>query len=397
MPILIRIILQRLLILSFSLLAFFGINPDISTPSDQAIQERKEIQKERVEEILQVKPEQPIIPISATSSIPLTLSTSSPSIPNKTVTQVENKITQIQQNFTNTITQTVVDKAQEIVPSNLLYNADDKSFSMADVVVNILCLERTKTYTRLTSGSGVIISPSGLILTNAHVTYPFLHTPQFNSSLYSCSVRQANIPNYGYNAELVYYPADWLSYNSEVIKTPDPTGTGENDYAFLQITSPLGPTPKRTQFPFASTQVDTTELTEGANITASGYPSSNSGVFEIDTKPGLKIAESKIVDFFTFGSHTHDVLQTGVNEVAHRGSSGGGIFNKNVLYGIVVTTNTNSQGSYINALTTPYIKRDFKNDTGFDFDTFINTKADILKLRFDTLYKPKIEQLISEN
>jgi hypothetical protein len=63
----------------------------------------------------------------------------------------------------------------------------------------------------------------------------------------------------------------------------------------------------------------------------------------------------------------------------------------------VVTTNTNSQGSYINALTIPYIKRDFKDDTGFDFDTFKNTTADVLRLRFDTLYKTKIEELISEN
>jgi Trypsin-like peptidase domain len=391
MPILIRIILQRLLILSFSLLAFFGINPDISVPTDQVVQQREQVQQERVQEILQVKPEQSVVENSATSSTPVP-------IPNKAVVKVENKITQIQQNFTNTITQVVVDKAQEIVPTDFLYTNENKPFNIADVVVNILCLERTKTYTRLTSGSGVIISPSGLILTNAHVTYPFLHTPQFNSSLYSCSVRQANIPNFGYNAELVYYPADWLSYNSEVIKTPNPTGTGENDYAFLQITSALGPTPKQNQFPFASTQVDINDLKEGADITASGYPSSNSGVFEIDTKPGLKIAESTIADFFTFGSRTHDILQTGVNEVAHRGSSGGGIFNKNILYGIVVTTNTNSQGSYINALTIPYIKRDFKNDTGFDFDTFTNSTRDVLKLRFDTLYKPKIEQLIaSEN
>lgn len=315
----------------------------------------------------------------------------------KAVADVEEKITEIQQEFTQTIAEPLADSLKDIIPTELIYNDSNSPFSIKNVVVNIICLEKTSAYTRLSSGSGVIISPAGVVITNAHVTYPFLRTPQFGSSTHSCSIRRENIPNYGYNAELVYYPADWLSENGEIIKGPSPVGTGENDYALLQITSPLGPTPKISTFPFVSTQVFAQDLEEKIGITVAGYPSSNSGVFELDTKPGLKIADTIIFDLFTFATQSYDVLQTGVNEVAHRGSSGGGVFSKDILYGIVVTTNSNTQGSYINALTIPYIKRDFKKDTGLDFDDFINSSSDSLKIRFNASFKNKLTELISEN
>ena len=383
MAILIRIILQRLLVLVFSSLAFFGINPDLSIPSQEAVNQRKEEQEVFVEEILQVK------------EVEEDTSSSTPS--KDVVKNVEEKITDIQKEFSNTVTKQIVDTATEIIPPTLVYNQENPVFSIKDVVVNITCLEKTKTYTRLSSGSGVIISPSGIVLTNAHVTYPFLKTSQFGSETHSCSVRRENIPNFGYKAELVYYPVDWITVNREIIKEASPVGTGENDYALLQITTPLGPVPKMSLFPYASTEINSNDLKTNLSVAAAGYPSSNSGVFEIDTKPGLKIAQTNIVDFFTFNTRSYDVLQTGVNEVAYRGASGGGIFENNLLFGIIVTTNSNTEGSYINALTIPYIKRDFKNDTEFDFQEYVASPFDLLKARFDIKYKDRLIQIISES
>lgn len=380
MPILIRIILQRLLLSVFGILAFFGINPDLSVPEQKVVEERKVAQQERVVEVLQNKDED--------------IATNTP--PQEVVKEVEDKITEIQKEFTKTIANPVVETAKEIIPTNLVYNKDDTGFDIKDVVVNIVCLEKTDTYTRLSTGSGVIVSSSGIILTNAHVTYPFLKSPQFDMSTYSCSVRRENIPNFGYSAELVYYPTDWLVANKDIIKEPSPVGTGENDYALLQITKALGPTPKTSNFPYVHVNVSPNDLKTNLAVTVAGYPSSNSGVFEIDTKPGLKIDQTTIADFFTFNTRSYDVLQTGVNSVAHRGSSGGGIFNGDNLYGIVVTTNSNSQGSYINALTIPYIKRDFEKDTGLSFDNFITSSPDSLRTRFDGV-KQKIKDIISEN
>lgn len=380
MPILIRIILQRLLVFVFSILAFFGINPDLSVPSQEVIDQRKEDQQILVEDVLQIRED---------------VSSSTPS--KEVVRNVEEKIVEIQKEFTESVTESIVNTATEVIPPTLVYNQENPVFSIKDVVVNINCLEKTKTYTRLSSGSGVIISPSGIVLTNAHVTYPFLKTSQFGLGTYSCSIRRENIPNFGYSAELVYYPIDWITDNREIIKEASPVGTGENDYALLQITTALGPTPKIKSFPYASIKINSNDLKANLPVTVAGYPSSNSGIFELDTKPGLKIAKTNIVDFFTFKTRSYDVLQTGVNEVAYRGASGGGIFEDNLLFGIIVTTNSNGEGSYINALTVPYIKNDFKNDTEFDFEDYVNSPLDILKARFDIRYKDKITQIISGN
>jgi hypothetical protein len=380
MPILIRIIAQRLLVFVFSILSFFGLDPDLSIPATAVVEERKIEQQEKIDEILHPHSDH----VKEEDEQPA-------------VKEVESKITDIQKEFTVSVTNPIVETVKEILPAETVFQIETQGFNVRDVVVNIICLEKTNSYTRLSTGSGVIISSSGLILTNAHVTYPYLKTQQFGSSEYSCSVRRENIPNFGYNAELVYYPADWLEENSEIIKNPSPVGTGENDYALLHITSGIGPTPKTNAFAFASTQVTTPDLKKDTPIVVAGYPSINSGAFEIDTKPGLKIAETKIADFFTFGTQSFDVLQTGINEVAHRGSSGGGIFNDENLYGIVVTTNSNENGSYINALTLPYIKKDFETDTDKSFDEFITYSLDTLRTEFNLKHKAKIKQLISGN
>lgn len=376
MLLLIRIILQRLLLAAFSLLALIGINPDVSIPSPDVVQATQDKQDQLVEGVLQPNGE---------SSVEKTR-------------EIEKKITDLQDGFTESVTDsiksTVVDNA---VPLDVVSDEARGTFDVKDVVVNVICLQKTATHTKLSTGSGVIISSNGLVLTNAHVAYPFLQSSQFGMSSYSCTVRRENIPNYGYNAELVYYPIDWLNENSEVIKEPSPVGTGENDYAVLLITTPVGPAPKDQLFSSASLSIDAADLKDEVSVTIAGYPGTNTGVFSVDAQPGLKVADTRIDEYFTFGARTSDVLQTGVNIVAKRGSSGGGVFNNGELYGLIVTTNDGADGTYANALTLPYIKRDFQNDTGIPFEEFVATSLDTLKQRFASSYKDELKRIISES
>lgn len=380
MPILIRIIAQRLVIYLFGLLAFFGINPDVSIPTPEVVEERKEEQQTIVDEILT-----PTIPPISTQQ------------ETESIREIESKIVDIQKGITETLSSPIVSISETTIPENIIDTQETKTFSTRNVLVHIICLEKTKTYTRMSSGSGVLISSSGIILTNAHVTYPFLFSSQFEADIYSCSVRPESIPNFGYNAELVYFPIDWLKTNKDIIKDPAPIGTGEDDYAILRITTPLGPTPRSSTFEHALVETTVDDLKKDISATVAGYPSTNTGVFDLDIRPGLSTAITRILDYFTFSGRSYDVLQTDVNTVAKRGSSGGGVFVEPNLYGLIVTTNANSKGSYINALTIPYIKKDFEDDTGIDFDEFINSSHELLKLRFNTTYKNTIKSIISEN
>jgi hypothetical protein len=375
MPLLIRIILQRLLLVVFSSLALFGINIDYASPSPESVEANRIRQDEIVGQILQ--------PTDQKSE--------------GAAREIEDRITDLQDAFTQNITNPFADAISEkVVPQEVVTGKSDGVVDVRDVVVNVLCLEKTSSYTKMSSGSGVIISESGLVITNAHVAYPFLQTKQFDDTTYSCSVRRENIPNFGYNAELVYYPIDWLKENGEVIKGPSPVGTGENDYALILLTTPLGPGPVSPDFSPASLEVRPLDLLDNLSVTIAGYPSLNSGVFEVDTNPGLKIADTQVREYFTFGTRSLDVLQTGENVVARRGSSGGGVFSGSTLYGLIVTTNQGESGTYANALTLPYIKRDFAADTGIEFDEFISRPVEAIKSSF-ILSQDELKRTISES
>jgi hypothetical protein len=207
-------------------------------------------------------------------------------------------------------------------------------------------------------------------MTNAHVAQYFLLDKELDT--YNCALYQENIPTYGYVAELLYISPDWIKNNPGVLKSKNPRGTGENDYALLYITKNTNPAlTKPKSFQFAN--VNTTYNAEiGDKINVAGFPGSPIGIGDLTHTVGLKKDTTSIEDIFTFGGNKIDVLATDVTPVAARGASGGGIFRNSDLIALIVTTNGVSGSAYINAITTNYINRDLKTDFGKSLSDLIN-------------------------
>jgi hypothetical protein len=355
MPLLIRIIVQRVAVVFLSFLAFLGINPDIDIPTDEEIRALEQEQREIVQEVL------------------------SPSLEegraSEKLKEIEEEVEEIVKQVTERQTQTqeVVEKIINIptvttTDTGIILQGDE----IDNIIVNIVCVNRSGGVIRMSTGSGVIVSSSGLVLTNSHVANTFLFDDEDSVNYKECSLRRENIPTYGFNAELVYLPRDWLRENQSFFTDDQPKGSGENDYALLAITSNTNPALSvPSSFNYAKVLTDEGSIDEEIPIVVAAYPGTHTGIFEIDSNVKLKKVNSSVQELVTFNGTTIDIVSTEPNIVAQRGSSGGGVFWNDKLLGLITTTDSIGSNSFLNAITLPYIIRDFKNDTGDSFISFI--------------------------
>lgn len=378
MPFLIRIIAQRFAVLFFSFLAFLGINPEISVPTADEVQIVEENQTKLVQEIL--------TPNSETKSTEKTL-------------QIEDQLKQVAEEVVEnqTKTQNII---EEIVNVPQITSTDSGIIASTDliddVIVNIVCVNRSSGLINMTTGSGVVVSPSGIVLTNSHVANTFLFDDKDSLNYKNCTIRRENIPTYGFNAEIVYLPEDWLVENQSFFTDVNPRGSGENDYALLAITTNTNPALKTpSSFKYASLMTNESKIEESAQIEIGAYPGSHTGIFEIDSNVSLRKVTSYIKELITFDRTTVDIISTGPNSAAKKGSSGGGVFLGDELLGIITTTDGYGSEAYLNAITLPYIIRDFRDDTGSSFSSFIYRNKESLISEFN-FKKDSIKSLIAD-
>jgi hypothetical protein len=277
----------------------------------------------------------------------------------------------------------VVDNQSKIKEEN--QNLIDESVSflnpialnekVREAVVNIICTSKSGGVFSPVSGSGVIVTPSGIILTNAHLGVYYLLEDYPEKSFLDCVVRTGSPAYPKFKAEIIYLPPKWVAENKKNLLMEKPLGTGEYDYAFLRIKAPVNPNNVLpTAFPFLTPEVSEVNLIPNTPIVLAAYPAGFLGGISIQKDLYLTSAFSVIGKIYTFSSSTADVVSVGGTVISQEGSSGGAVaIHNGNLIGIIVNTTLaeTTDKRDLRALTLAYINRSLKEDLGVTLDEFL--------------------------
>ncbi|MBI1975555.1 MAG: trypsin-like peptidase domain-containing protein [Candidatus Vogelbacteria bacterium] len=253
------------------------------------------------------------------------------------------------------------------------------NIAIRPAVVNILCTTKRGDFFRPITGSGVVIDSRGVILTNAHVAQYLLLNDRV-----SCVVRTGNPARPTYEAKLLYLPPSWIRANQNNINEAAPTGTGENDWALIQIgtvlneSAPLPPAIPRVAF-----RTMTDVLPEVNKVLLASYPAelvggitSQIGLYQVSTVTtvlrGYYFDDAK--------PDAIDLISLGGNILAQGGSSGGAVIDltDGALIGLIVTSTAadTTDGKDLRAITLSHINRSMRAHIGISLETFLQSNLD---------------------
>lgn len=241
----------------------------------------------------------------------------------------------------------------------------DINAAARSALVNILCTPRGGSLSPI-SGSGVLIDPRGVILTNAHVAQYVLLSQDPRVNL-SCVVRIGGPARAQWVPGVLYIPSVWVDAHASEIRTSKPIGTGEHDYALLIVTASATSAPPPPSFPFI--QFDTRDAIgfEGDKVLVASYPAEFLGgiAARYNLFPASSVAT--IGSLLTFAVRSVDAISLGGIIEAQSGSSGGAVVNAwGRLIGLISTTSSGATTAErdLHALTLSYINRDLNLQSG---------------------------------
>ena len=139
-----------------------------------------------------------------------------------------------------------------------------------NALVNIICTTSSSGPFESISGSGVVIDPRGVILTNAHIAQFFLLRDYPRKDFVQCIIRTGSPAAPKYTAAPLFIPPSWIFNNAQKIVQTNPTGNGEHDYALLYITGTVTPAVQLpAEFPFLLSALNSPPV--GTDVLEAGY------------------------------------------------------------------------------------------------------------------------------
>ena len=250
-------------------------------------------------------------------------------------------------------------------------------------IVNIICLPGGGI--RGSSGSGIVVDPRGIILTVAHVGQGFLLRDYPTKGAGTCYIRTGSPAKNAYAADLIFISPDWLTENEATFLESKPSGTGENDFAFLAITKSITNTALPSRFVFIPLSSAGTKIQVDDQVGTGSYAAEflSSSELRSSLYPTIKFAA--VEDVYTFSRNTTDIFSVAAGSAAQEGSSGGGVMSdEDRLIGLISTRTVRPDLSKrsLQAITMDHIRRSFREDTGADLDAYLKGDLPALVSKF---------------
>jgi len=282
--------------------------------------------------------------------------------------------------------------------SHQLYEIASVNEKISASVVNIYCQAIRGSKIETITGSAVMIDPSGVYLTNAHVAIYVMLSDTQPAGTISCYIREGSPAKKIYEAKSIYIPSAWVYSHTNAYQIGiDLTGTGEKDYALIKRGSP-NPNLSSSDFPLEwSARIVSNLPINGQNIILSGYPVFDKSI--ITSALYLLTNNSKILNSFDLSGEHNALFDSDSTKLAQIGSSGGGAFDEQGnLFGIMDAAINNIPGELPSEriVGINYIKNDILKDTGKTFENII-MNANTESKNFILNYAPSLSQTLISN